>query len=70
MSKELKEISNWFKANKLPLYASKTNLMHLGTSKQTGSYSRHFHSISAHEPGNKIDKKLKKKNLFGDGGQS
>ena len=37
MNTELKEISNWFKANKLSLNASKTNLMYLGTSKQTGS---------------------------------
>ena len=35
VNKELKEVSNWFKANKLSLNAKKTNLMYLGTRKQT-----------------------------------
>ena len=37
MNNELKEVCNWFKANKLSLNAKKTNLMFLGTSKQTSS---------------------------------
>ena len=32
---ELREVCNWFKANKLSLNAKKTNLMYLGTSHQT-----------------------------------
>ena len=35
MNDELKEVSNWFKANKLSLNAKKTNLMYLGTRKHT-----------------------------------
>ncbi len=35
MNSELREISNWFKCNKLSLNASKTNLMYLGTVHQT-----------------------------------
>lgn len=35
VNKELKEICNWFKANKLSLNAKKTNLMFLGTRFQT-----------------------------------
>ena len=34
---ELKEVCNWFMANKLSLNAKKTNLMFMGTSKQTSS---------------------------------
>ena len=37
MNNELKEVCNWFKANKLSLNAKKTNLMFMGTSKQTSS---------------------------------
>ena len=35
LNRELKEVSNWFKANKLSLNAKKTNLMYLGTRSQT-----------------------------------
>ena len=37
LNDELKEVSNWFKANKLSLNAKKTNLMYLGTRTQTNS---------------------------------
>jgi len=45
MNSELKEVSNWFKANKLSLNAKKTNLMYLGTRKQTCSLEDNSHSI-------------------------
>ena len=35
MNAELKEVSNWFKTNKLSVNASKTNYMILGTSHMT-----------------------------------
>lgn len=35
MNNELKEVCNWFKANKLSLNAKKTNLMFLATRFQT-----------------------------------
>ena len=35
INSEIKEVSNWFKANKLSLNAKKTNLMYLGTWMQT-----------------------------------
>ena len=35
VNSEIKEVSNWFKANKLSLNAKKTNLMYLGTCMQT-----------------------------------
>ena len=35
INKELSEISNWFKANKLSVNASKTNYMIMGTPKMT-----------------------------------
>ena len=35
VNNEIKEVSNWFKANKLSLNAKKTNLMYLGTCMQT-----------------------------------
>ena len=35
VNSETKEVSNWFKANKLSLNAKKTNLMYLGTCMQT-----------------------------------
>ena len=38
INKELSEISNWFKANKLSVNASKTNYMMLGTSHITNKY--------------------------------
>ena len=31
VNREIKEVSNWFKANKLSLNAKKTNLMYLGS---------------------------------------
>ena len=37
MSNKLKEICNWFKANKVSLNEKKTNLMFMGTSKLTSS---------------------------------
>ena len=37
VNKELKEVCNWFKANKLSLNANKTNLMFLGTRFQTNN---------------------------------
>ena len=45
MNNELKEICNWFKANKLSLNAKKTNLMFMGTSKQTSSIDNENVSI-------------------------
>ena len=38
INKELREISNWFKANKLFVNASKTNYMVLGASHMTNKY--------------------------------
>ena len=38
INKELCEICNWFKANKLSANASKTNYMVLGTSQSTNKY--------------------------------
>ena len=38
INKELREISNWIKANKLSVNASKTNYMVLGTSRMTNTY--------------------------------
>ena len=38
-NKELREICNWFKANKLSVNASKTNSMMLGTSHTTNKYT-------------------------------
>ena len=38
INKELGEISNWFKANKLSVNASKTNYMILGTPHITNKY--------------------------------
>ena len=38
INKDLREISNWFKANKLSVNASKTNYMMLGTSHITNKY--------------------------------
>ena len=38
INKELNEISNWFKANKLSVNASKANYMILGTSHITNKY--------------------------------
>ena len=38
INNELREISNWFKANKLSVNASKTNYMMLGTSHMTNKY--------------------------------
>ena len=38
INKELCEISNWFKANKLSINASKTNYMIMGTSHITNKY--------------------------------
>ena len=35
VNNELREVCNWFKANKLSLNAKKTNLMFLGTRFQT-----------------------------------
>lgn len=35
VNREIKEFSNWFKANKLSLNATKTNLMYLRTCMQT-----------------------------------
>ena len=46
INKELNEISNWFKANKLSVNASKTNYMILGISHITNNYidvSEHYH---------------------------
>ena len=40
INNELKEVSNWFKANKLSLNAKKTNLMYLGTRKQISNMSK------------------------------
>ena len=37
LNNELKEVCNWFKANKLSLNARKTNLMFLGTRFQTNN---------------------------------
>ncbi len=45
MNTELQEVSNWFKANKLSLNAKKTNLMFLGTRKQTSNIKDDKHSI-------------------------
>ena len=39
INKELSEICNWFKANKLSVNASKTNYMMLGTSHTTNKYA-------------------------------
>ena len=39
INKELSEIFNWFKANKLSVNASKTNYMMLGTSHTTNKYT-------------------------------
>ena len=39
INKELSEICNWFKANKLSVNASKTNYMMLGTSHTTNKYT-------------------------------
>ena len=36
---ELEEICNWFKANKLSVYASKTNDMLFGTSHNTKKFA-------------------------------
>ena len=44
MNRELKEVCNWFKCNKLSLNASKTNLMLLGTAYKTRN-SNTTHSI-------------------------
>ena len=38
INKELLEISNWFKANKLSVNASKTNYMVMGTQHTTNGY--------------------------------
>ena len=38
INNELRETSNWFKANKLSVNASKTNYMMLGTSHMTNKY--------------------------------
>ena len=40
INNELSEVSNWFKANKLSVNASKTNYMILGTSHMTSSRVR------------------------------
>ena len=43
---ELKEVSNWFKTNKLSVNASKTNYMILGTSHMTSvKAQQHFNVI-------------------------
>ena len=39
INNELRETSNWFKANKLSVNASKTNYMMLGTSHMTNKYT-------------------------------
>ena len=42
VNNELKEVCNWFKANKLSLNAKKTNLMFLGTRFQTNNMNENF----------------------------
>jgi hypothetical protein len=37
INKELQKVNNWFKVNKLPVNASKTNFMVLGTYQKTNS---------------------------------
>ena len=46
MNAELKEVSNWFKTNKLSVKASKTNYMTLGTSHMAAvKAQQHFNVI-------------------------
>ena len=45
MNAALEEVSNWFKTNKLPVNASKTNYMILGTSHMTSVKAQHFNVI-------------------------
>ena len=45
LNNELKEVCNWFKANKLSLNANKTNLMFLGTRMQTININDDNHAI-------------------------
>ena len=40
INKELDEVTNWFKANKLSVYASKTNFMIMGTPHMTSTKTR------------------------------
>ncbi len=42
---ELKEVSNWFKANKLSVNASKTNYMMMGTPHMTSAKMQHDFNI-------------------------
>ena len=39
-NEELQEVNNWFKANKLPINASKTNFMISGTPHMTSTKTR------------------------------
>ena len=43
MNRELKEVVNWFKCNKLSLNATKTNLMFFGTPHQTNNITNDNH---------------------------
>ena len=46
INEELKEVSNWFKANKLSVNASKTNYMILGTPRMVSNMDeRHVNVI-------------------------
>ena len=42
VNRELKEVSNWFQANKLSVNASKTNFMLMGTTYRTNKYVNTF----------------------------
>ena len=45
INRKLKKVSNWFKANKLSVNASKTNFMTLGTSQMTNKIKEEFNII-------------------------
>ena len=49
VNEELEEVSNWFKANKLSVNASKTNFMVLGTPKMTSTKTHHDFNITLHD---------------------
>ena len=49
VNEELEEVSNWFKANKLSVNASKTNFMILGTPKMTSTITQKDYNITLND---------------------
>ena len=63
--KDLKEVSNWFKANKLSVNASKTNYMILGTPHMTSRKTSDNSNIVLNDTISERTKVSKYLNFFG-----